>query len=201
MRTLYSRDGYELAQTIVMIFSTKKIQALTDSDVTKIKTMQTLLTTVLRVQILHEISTVQTEITDAGSSVETTEADITKLTFPMTAVEASESSLTEVERLTIVIQALLANKNGLENAISAITAALSSTSSSGASGAKVIEFVHSLSALSVSLYGADLQKTIIQSVALDLVKITVITASAELTATEKVRSSEITLVFPPFLPF
>ena len=188
VRTLYSQDGYELAKTIIMIFSTKKIQALTDSDVTQIKTMQTLLTTVLRVQILHEITTVQLEITSGGSSVETTEADITKLTFPLTeeTAEASESSLTEVQRLTIVIQALLANKNGLENAISAITRALSSSSTSGASGAKVIEFVHSLSALSVSLYGADLEKTIIQSVALDVVKITMVTASAKLTATEKV---------------
>ena len=35
VRTLYSEDGYELAKTILMIFSTKKIQALTDSDVTQ----------------------------------------------------------------------------------------------------------------------------------------------------------------------
>ena len=138
MRTLYSQDGYELAKTIIMIFSTKKIQALTDSDVTKIKTMQTLLTTVLRVQILAEISTVQTAITDSGSTLETTEADITKFTFPLTEeTQESETSLTEVERLTIVLKALLANKNGLETAITAISTALSSTSSSGASGAKV----------------------------------------------------------------
>ena len=138
MRTLYSQDGYELAKTVIMIFSTKKIQALTDSDVTKIKTMQTLLTTVLRVQILAEISTVQTAITDSGSTLETTEADITKFTFPLTEeTQESETSLTEVERLTIVLKALLANKNGLETAITAISTALSSTSSSGASGAKV----------------------------------------------------------------
>ena len=188
VRTLYSQDGYELAKTVLMIFSTKKIQALTDSDVTQIKSMQTLLSTVLKIQILAEISTVQTAITDAGSTLEKTEADITKLTFPLSeeSEETEESSLTEVERLTIVLQALLANKNGLEVAITAITTALSSSSSTGASGAKVIEFVHSLVALSVSLYGPDLEKTIIQSVALDLVKITIITASAELTATEKV---------------
>ena len=138
VRTLYSQDGYELAKTVIMIFSTKKIQALTDSDVTKIKTMQTLLTTVLRVQILAEISTVQTAITDSGSTLETTEADITKFTFPLTEeTQESETSLTEVERLTIVLKALLANKNGLETAIAAISTALSSTSSSGASGAKV----------------------------------------------------------------
>ena len=46
-------------------------------------------------------------------------------------------SLTEVERLTIVLKALLANKNGLENAIAAISVALSSSSSSGASGDQV----------------------------------------------------------------
>ena len=50
--------------------------------------------------------------------------------------------------------------------------------------------MNSLSALAVSLYGPDLETTIIQSVALDLVKITVITASAELTSAEKVRSAE-----------
>ena len=53
---------------------------------------------------------------------------------------------------------------------------------------KVIQFVHSLTALSASLYGPDLETTIIQSVALDLVKITVITASAQLTVAEKVRT-------------
>ena len=123
VRTLYSQDGYELAKTVIMIFSTKKIQALTDDDVTQIKTMQTLLTTVLRIQILAEISTVQTAITDAGSTVEKTEADITKLTYPLTeeSEETEESSLTEVERLTIVLKALLANKDGLENAVTAIT--------------------------------------------------------------------------------
>ena len=54
---------------------------------------------------------------------------------------------------------------------------------------KVIQFVHSLTALSASLYGPDLETTIIQSVALDLVKITVITASAQLTVAEKVRTA------------
>ena len=95
-----------------------------------------------------------------------------------------------MERLTSLIKTLLANKDGLENAIAALSQALSSSSSSGASGAKVIEFVHSLAALSVSLYGPDLEKTIIQSVALDLVKVTVITASAELSATEQVISGK-----------
>ena len=46
--------------------------------------------------------------------------------------------------------------------------------------------VNTLTALSASLYGPDLETTIIQSVALDLVKITVITASAQLTVDEKV---------------
>ena len=88
-----------------------------------------------------------------------------------------------MERLTILLQTLLANKDGLEAAITAITAALSSSSSTGASGADVLELVQSLADLVVSL-----EDTIIQSVALDLVKITIITASAELTATEKARN-------------
>ena len=138
-RTLYSEDGYKLAETIIMICSTKKIQALTETHVTRIETIQTLLTTVIRIRILAEISAVQTAIIDSGSSVETTEADIAMLTFPLTeeTEETSESSLTEVERLTIVLKALLANKNGLENAIAAISVALSSSSSSGTSGAQV----------------------------------------------------------------
>ena len=101
-----------------------------------------------------------------------------------------QENLTEEERLTILLKALLANKDGLEKAITAIMAALSSSSSSGTSGAKVVEVVDSLVTLSVSLYGPNLEDTLIQSVALDLVKITIITASAELTETEKVRADK-----------
>ena len=154
--------------------------------------MKSLLTTVLKVQIEAEISSVQAEITSAGETVETTVCDCVTLTFPMAEEEedTTDTALTEVQRLTIVLKALIANKDGLEKSVTAVNTALSSSSSEGASGSKVIEFVHSVEALSASLYGADLEKTIIQSVALDLVKITIVTASAKLTDTEKVREGE-----------
>ena len=50
----------------------------------QIVTLQTVLSTELRIQILAEISTVQTAIIDFGWSLETTEADLTTLTFPLT---------------------------------------------------------------------------------------------------------------------
>ena len=89
----------------------------------------------------------------------------------------------------MVLKALLANKDGLEKAITGMMAALSSSSSTGASGAEVITLVQSLAALSVSVSG-DLENSAVQSVALDLVKVTVITASAELSATEQVISGK-----------
>ena len=90
----------------------------------------------------------------------------------------------------MVLKALLGNKDGLEKAITGMMAALSSSSSTGASGAEVITLVQSLAALSVSVSGADLENSDIQSVALDLVKVTVITASTELSATEQVISGK-----------
>ena len=53
----------------------------------QILTMQTVLSSELRTQILAEISTVQTAILASGWSLETTEADITTLTFPLTEAE------------------------------------------------------------------------------------------------------------------
>jgi len=186
VRTLYSSSGYEMAKSIILIFSNKKIQTLTASDITSIKSMRTLLTTVLKVQISTEITTVQAAITSAGGTVEKTEADIEKFTFPLAeAAGSTDTTITEVQRLTIVLKALIANKDGLEKTLTAVNTAISSTSTTGKSGAKVIQFVHSVEAMAASLYGADLEKTIIQSVALDVVKITMVTASAKLTATEK----------------
>ena len=188
VRTLYSATGYEMAKTILMIFSNKKIQTLQKTDIETITSMQTLLTTVLKVQIEAEITSVQAEITSAGETVETTVCTCDTLTFPIAEEEeeTTDATITEVQRLTIVLKALIANKDGLEKSVTAVNTALSSSSSDGVSGSKVIEFVHSVEALSASLYGADLEKTIIQSVALDLVKITIVTASAKLTDTEKV---------------
>ena len=190
VRTLYATTGYDMAKTIILIFSNKKIQKLEASDITSITSMKNLLTTVLKVQIETEITSVQKEITDAGETVKTTE--VTKLTFPMKAEEedATEASTNAEDSLLVILKNLIATKDGLEKSITAINKAISSSSTTGVSGAKVIEFAHSVEALSAALYGADLENSIIQKAAVDLVKVTIVTASAKVTTAEQVRRVE-----------
>ena len=57
----------------------------------------------------------------------------------------------------------------------------------GASGSTVVEVVTSIEALSVALYGPDLDNTIIQELCAKLVKITIVKASQTLTTAQKVR--------------
>ena len=56
----------------------------------------------------------------------------------------------------------------------------------GASGSTVVEVVTSIEALSVALYGPDLDNTIIQELCAKLVKITIVKASQTLTTAQKV---------------
>ena len=132
--TIYSPSAYELADNILYIMSTKKMQTFTEDHIKELESQKTFLTTVIQTLIQTLIKEVQTEIKKDGT-VETTEDDIKKFTFPLK--EENETStttvvkLSKVEILTITLKAMLANLNGLKTSLTAISTAIKSTSSSG----------------------------------------------------------------------
>ena len=133
--TIYSRSAFELAENILYIMSSKKIQKFTDAHITELKTQKSFLTSVIQTLIKTTIVEVQTEIKVNGT-VETTEDDITKFTFPLK--EADEAStpatkLSKVEILIVRLKAMLANLDGLKISLTAISTAIKSTSTSGRS--------------------------------------------------------------------
>lgn len=133
--TIYTPTAHDLAKTILYIFSTKKIMAFSTDDVTELNTQKTFLKDVIQVRITAAISEVQAEITAAGKTVETTEDDIEKFTFPIAAetTTTTTTKLTKVELLLVTLKAMLANLDGLKLSLTAISTALASSSSSGES--------------------------------------------------------------------
>ena len=109
--------------------------AFSTDDVTELNTQKTFLKDVIQVRITAAISEVQAEITAAGKTVETTEDDIEKFTFPIAAetTTTTTTKLTKVELLLVTLKAMLANLDGLKLSLTAISTALASSSSSGES--------------------------------------------------------------------
>ena len=107
--------------------------AFSTDDVTELNTQKTFLKDVIQVRITAAISEVQAEITAAGKTVETTEDDIEKFTFPIASETTTTTKLTKVELLMVTLKAMLANLDGLKLSLTAISTALASSSSSGES--------------------------------------------------------------------
>ena len=132
--TIYSPSAYELADNILYIMSTKKMQTFTEDHIIELNSQKTFLTTVIQTLIQTSIKEVQAEIKKDGT-VETTEDDIKKFTFPLREVNETSTTtvvkLSKVEILTITLKAMLANLNGLKTSLTAISTAIKSTSSSG----------------------------------------------------------------------
>ena len=132
--TIYSPSAFELADNILYIMSTKKMQTFTEDHITELKSQKTFLTTVIQTLIQTTIKEVQTEIKKNGT-VETTKDDIKKFSFPLNVEDETSTTtvvkLSKVEILTITLKAMLANLNGLKTSLTAISTAIKSTSSSG----------------------------------------------------------------------
>ena len=106
-----------------MAFSVGNIAVLTDKKIYLSETIQ--------VQISVAIIEVQAQIIAAGFELETTEADIEALVFPVPIEIPTAPELTKIEILTNDLEAMCANSNGLELSVTAISTALASTSSTG----------------------------------------------------------------------
>ena len=132
--TIYSPSAFELAENILYIMSTKKMQTFTVDHITELKSQKTFLRTVIQTLIQTTIKEVQTEIKKNGT-VETTKDDIKKFSFPLKVEDETSTTtvvkLSKVEILTITLKAMLANLNGLKTSLIAISTAIKSTSSSG----------------------------------------------------------------------
>ena len=131
--TIYSPSAFDLADNILYIMSSKKIQSFTTAHITELKSQKTFLTTVIQTLIQTSITTVQTEIKKNGT-VETTKDDIEKFTFPQkeeNETTTSATKLSKVEIITLNLKAMLANLNGLKTSLTAISTAIKSTSTSG----------------------------------------------------------------------
>ena len=132
--TIYSPSAFDLADNILYIMSSKKIQGFTTAHITELTSQKTFLTTVIQTLIQTTITTVQTEIKKNGT-VETTKDDITKFTFPLKEEDETSTSsaakLSKVEEITVELKGMLANLNGLKASLSAVSAAIKSTSTSG----------------------------------------------------------------------
>ena len=148
--TIYSVPAIELAQNILYIVATKKIQAFSEEELEELETQKTFLNDVIGVRLAAAINEVQTEITDAGEEVKHT-----VLTIPHVTIESVtaviEVSLAQVAALTLDLQHLLANLHSMELAVTAITTALDSTSTTGEKAEEVIELTAAIEALSLSL--------------------------------------------------
>ena len=170
--TIYADSAYDLAQTILFILSTKKILAFTSADQEILEEEILFFKQIQEKVIKVAIEKTQSLIIESGATIETTEADIVKLTFPISLEEEKPSTLTKVETLTQILQSLLANMNGLQLSLTAIETAIQSTSTTGVEERTILELVTGIEAFSAALYGPDLSDTIIQTLAAQLVKVT-----------------------------
>ena len=185
--TIYAESAYDLAQTILFILSTKKILAFTSEDQQILEEEILFFKQIQEKVIKVAIENTQALIIESGATLETTEADIVKLSFPVSIEEEEPSTLTKIEFLTLTLQSLLANMNGLQLSLSAIETALQSTSSTGVEERTVLELVTGIEAFSAALYGPDLSNTIIQTLSAQLVKVTIVSASIQISDETKVR--------------
>ena len=186
--TIYAESAYQLAQTILMILSTKKILTFTATD-KEILEKETLFFKQIQENVIKvAIEKTQTSITESGATIETTEADIVKLTFPVTVEEEEEdSTLTKVESLTLILKSMLANMDGLKLSLTAIETAVKSTSNTGVEERTILEVVAGIEAFSVALYGPDLKDTVIQNLASQLVKITLVSENKQISEESQVK--------------
>ena len=123
--------AYDLAETILYIFSTKKILPFSEDDVAELEAHKSYLTDITQVQITIAITHVQEAIIEVlGETLETTEDDIEELVFPIPIESPIDPELTKIEALTKDLEAMCANSNGLELSLEAISYALEAPSSS-----------------------------------------------------------------------
>ena len=129
--TIYNTASFDLATTIIYIFSTKKVMAFSVGNIAVLTDKKIYLSETIQVQISVAIIEVQAQIIAAGFELETTEADIEALVFPVPIEIPTAPELTKIEILTNDLEAMCANSNGLELSVTAISTALASTSSTG----------------------------------------------------------------------
>ena len=184
--TIYNTASFDLATTIIYIFSTKKVMAFSVGNIAVLTDKKTYLSETIQVQISVAIIEVQAQIIAAGFELETTEADIEALVFPVPIEIPTAPELTKIEILTNDLEAMCANSNGLELSVTAISTALASTSLTGTSAEIVLELVASIEALSVALYGADLTNTVIQELCAQLITATIVGPSVALSVEQQV---------------
>ena len=122
--------AYDLAKTILYIFSTKKILPFSEDDVAELDDQKFHLTDITQVQIEIAITKVQEAIIESGETLETTEDDIEELVFPVPVESPIDPELTKIEALTNDLEAMCANSNGLELSLVAISYALEAPSTS-----------------------------------------------------------------------
>ena len=122
--------AYDLAETLLYIFSTKRILPFSEDDVAELEDHKVYLTDTTQVKIIMKITEVQEAIIGSGETLETTEDDIVELVFPLPVESTIDPELTKIEALTNDLEAMCANSNGLELSLEAISYALKAPSSS-----------------------------------------------------------------------
>ena len=128
--TIYTESAQKLAKNILYVASTKKIMAFSTENVTELENQKTFLKDVIQIIIETRITEIQASIKLNGT-VETTEDDIEKFSFPIPEKIETDSKLTKIEILTLTLKDLLSNLDALQITVKSINAAMSSSSSSG----------------------------------------------------------------------